>query len=461
VPPLLALSLTFGLIFFLLWSDSREHRKVSAALWIPLIWILLTGSRFVSQWLALNQHMDASPEDGSPIDAAVFLGLIVLAVYVLKRRRVNLREFSKNNIWITIFLAYCLISIVWSDFPFIAFKRWIKVLALPIMALVVLTDPDPKEALRSVFKRTAYVLLPLSLTFIKYFPQYGRGFDPWTGLGFNCGVNNNKNELGYVCMICGAFFAWNLLQARKIKARKKRLAELFISVGFLGLACWLLKLSSSATSLVCLLIATSSVLVLGLPFVSKRHAATYVFAGILIFAVADPIFGIYNATLGTLGRDANLTDRTLVWHDAIKLQPDPIFGAGFESFWLGPRLEEMWQKWWWRPNQAHDGYIETYLNLGYVGILVLAGVIIATFRKATRALLTDFEFGRFRFGMLLAILFYNFTEATFKGVHLVWLVFYLIAVDYPRIRALRPVARPTSPAGAERRMALSGSGTNN
>jgi hypothetical protein len=31
------------------------------------------------------------------------------------------------------------------------------------------------------------------------------------------------------------------------------------------------------------------------------------------------------------------------------------------------------------------------------------------------------------------ILAYNFTEATFKGVHLVWTVFYLIAIDYPPV----------------------------
>ena len=146
--------------------------------------------------------------------------------------------------------------------------------------------------------------------------------------------------------------------------------------------------------------------------------------------------------LNLLGRDATLTDRTEVWHDALELQPDPIFGAGFESFWLGKRLDKLWEKWWWQPNQAHNGYIETYLNLGWVGIVLLAGMIIGTFGKISRALLTNFEFARLRLGFLFVILAYNFTEATFKGVHLVWTVFYLIAIDYPMVSRSR--VRPLS-----------------
>ena len=79
------------------------------------------------------------------------------------------------------FSPTALLAILWSDFQFVAFKRWIKILGHPIMALVVLTDPDPIEALRRLFKRAAFVLVPMSILFIKYFPEYGRGFDQWTG----------------------------------------------------------------------------------------------------------------------------------------------------------------------------------------------------------------------------------------------------------------------------------------
>jgi O-antigen ligase len=110
----------------------------------------------------------------------------------------------------------------------------------------------------------------------------------------------------------------------------------------------------------------------------------------------------------------------------------------------------LWAKWWWRPIQAHNGYIETYLNLGFVGIALFAGMILSTFQKISRALLTNFQFARFRMGFLFVILLYNFTEATFKGVSIVWTVFYLIAIDYPRMN--RTGARVAKNGRTKRRL---------
>ena len=78
------------------------------------------------------------------------------------------------------------------------------------------------------------------------------------------------------------------------------------------------------------MVGVCTILVLGLPFVNKRRIGIYVVVGILAFAVAEPLFGIYGNTLQALGRDATLTDRTEVWHDALRLQPNPIFGAGLD-----------------------------------------------------------------------------------------------------------------------------------
>jgi O-antigen ligase len=90
----------------------------------------------------------------------------------------------------------------------------------------------------------------------------------------------------------------------------------------------------------------------------------------------------------------------------------------------------MWAKWWWHPIQAHNGYIETYLNLGWIGLFILVGVLFATFRKSRRELIQNLEFGRFRLAVLFSVIVYNYTEAAFKNIHLVWTLFHLIAIDY-------------------------------
>jgi exopolysaccharide production protein ExoQ len=432
LPPVVALWLTLGFVFFLFRREMREKTNVSSALWIPLIWLLITGSRTVSGWLNLSSRDIASPEDGSPLDAAVFFVLIVMGYSVLRKRGVSLATFARNNRWLMAFMLYCLLSVVWSDFPLIAFKRWIKILGHPIMVMIVLTDPDPVEAVKRLLKRLAYVLIPLSICFIKYFPEWGRGYDSWTGLGYNSGVATNKNELGCLCLIFGIFFFWNTLQALKIENRRGRRKELILNIGFFALNWWTLSEASSATSLLTMLLGILVIWLVSLPIVDRRYVGWYIVGTVVFLGLLEPIFGIYEHVVKGVGRNLTLTDRTDIWKAVLPLQDNPMFGMGFESFWLGKRLDVLWERFAFHPIQAHNGYIETYLNLGWIGIGLLVGQFIGTFQKIQRVLVKQFEFGRLRLGFLVAIIVYNYTEAAFATVSFVWTMFFLIAVDYPR-----------------------------
>jgi exopolysaccharide production protein ExoQ len=436
MPPPLATLLTIVFLTVLLWRDSRQQPTGSAARWIAVAWFFVVGSKFLSQWLDLfGIHVGAaSQEDGSPIDAAFFFLLLLAGAAVLVRRRVSIATFARNNPWLVAFMVYGLLSISWSDFPVVAMKRWIKTLGHPIMALVVLTDADPRQALRTVMARSGYLMLTLSVLFIKYYPEFGRSFDLWTGAATNAGIMNNKNELGYSCMLFGLFFFWRLLSTIRNRASVESRLDPAIVVAFLVMVWWLLSMADSATSLSCLILGGTTMIVVSWRMVSKRFLGTVVVVGVCI-AAALVASGAYDAVVRQLGRNPNLTDRTAVWGDVLEMSDSPVLGTGFESFWLGDRLDRMWTKWWWHPIQAHNGYIETYINLGGVGIFLLATMLIATFFKAKAEMLRDLDFGRFRLGVLLAVIVYNYTEATFKGVHLVWTMFYLITIDYPLLEA--------------------------
>jgi O-antigen ligase len=434
LPPPVAALLTVGFIVFLFRRDSREKHDVGGALWVPLIWMLIICSRQPSEWLnTFGYHSGAiTLEEGSPFDAAVYFTLIAAGAYVLKKRHIHLAEIIRNNQWLTIFFVFCFLAILWSEFPFVAFKRWIKVLGHPIMALIVLTEPDPVGAVTRLLKRCAYVIVPVSILFIKYYPEYGRAFDIWTGAALNTGITLNKNALGGDCLILGFFFFWYLLQTWASERGKRRRNELILTAGFLLMTWWLLSKAHSSTSQVSLLLGMLIVVVLGWRFVDKRFIGTYLIVAVVVLATAEWAFGIYANALQLLGKDPTLTDRTVLWHDLLQVEINPIFGAGFESFWLGERFQSFARSRWWAPNQAHNGYLETYLNLGYVGLFLLIAVLIATFRKGRRELFTNFEFGRFRLGFLLAVVAYNWTEAAFKNISPIWFVFYLIALDYPQ-----------------------------
>jgi len=174
--------------------------------------------------------------------------------------------------------------------------------------------------------------------------------------------------------------------------------------------------------------------ILGLRFLDKRLIGTYLIIAAIALLVAEWGFGIYAHAIQLLGKDATLTDRTLLWSELLKVDINPLFGTGFESFWLGDRFRNFAESRWWQPNQAHNGYLETYLNLGLVGLFLLIGLFIATFWKCRRELLINFQFGRFRLAFLVAVIAYNWTEAAFKNISTIWFIFCIIALDYRQLQ---------------------------
>jgi exopolysaccharide production protein ExoQ len=449
LPPTVASCLTVAFIIFLFRRDIREKPDISGALWLPLIWLVISCSRGLSLWLnifGLPVSGGTSVEEGSPLDAWFFFILIAAGVYVLNKRGARLSEIVGNNQWLTIFLLYCLISIIWSDFPFVALKRWIKVIGHPIMALIVLTEPDPKEALTRLMKRCAYVVVPVSILFIKYYPELGRGFDRWTGEPFNTGITTNKNALGADCLILGFFFFWYLLQTWQTDRDRWRRNELRLIAGFLIGIWWLLSQAHSATAVTSLFVGALVVVFVGMRSINKNFIGTYLLAALTLLVVAELTFGISGRFSETLGRGSGLSGRTLLWEALLGLHTNPILGTGFESFWLGKRPEQLEGIFWFIPNEAHNGYLETYLTLGLIGVFLLLGLFVATFRKIRLELFRNFGWGRYRLGLLAAIILYNWTEAAFKTLNPIWFVFFLIALDYPRAY----LTVPESSVGGER-----------
>jgi O-antigen ligase len=247
----------------------------------------------------------------------------------------------------------------------------------------------------------------------------------------NNGIAQNKNGLGSLCLVLGFFFVWYFLKTWRAEKSKARRDELRLLGGFLVMIAWLLRQSHAATATLCLLIAIAVILVLQRPWVNKKLIGTYALLALVVLVVAELAFGVFDRVADLTGHQATIMGRAELWRQCLALHTNPIFGVGFESFWLGDRLHLLHEGRPWQPNEAHNGYLEIYLNMGLVGLFMLFGLIIATFRKIRFELFRNTDWGRFRLGFFAAILFYNLTEATFRGLSLTWFVFFIIAMEYP------------------------------
>jgi O-antigen ligase len=194
---------------------------------------------------------------------------------------------------------------------------------------------------------------------------------------------------------------------------------------------WLFWNARSATSLACFLIGGGLItLTSRRAFDLSPRAVHILIAGIVSLC----LLGLFIDDAGlvqAMGRDPTLTGRTELWQELLQTSVAPWFGTGFESFWLGKRAKWLWEHHWWHPNQAHNGYLEIYLNLGVVGIGLLALLMASGYRNVVGALRRDPELGGLKLAYFVVAVIYNLTEAAFKVMHPVWIVFLLAITVVP------------------------------
>jgi exopolysaccharide production protein ExoQ len=398
----------------------------SWSLWIVLAWVFILGTRPISAWFGVGIQVE-NPQDyleGSPLDRNMFTLLIFLGLLVLVRRRVEWGKFIDSNRWFFAFFVYGAVSVIWSDYPFVSFKRLMKELGCVVMVLIILTESKPVQAFRAVLARFTYLAVLLSVVFIKYFPETGRYYNRWTWEYAYGGITQSKNELGIILFVCGLFLIWEVMQIRAAGGFRTDKQDLISRIALLSMMVWLMGKAQSSTSTVSLILGGGVLLLMRLP--SARRQVEYLgIYCLLIFVLTLFLYsvpGVFDSVVGIFGRDTTLTGRTDMWNDLLKEPVNPIIGTGYQSFWLGPGAERMWERYYFHPTQAHNGYLETYLNGGLVGLCLLLALIISTGRHVKEEVLLGDPFGMLLLSFLATIVLYNLAEATLGGFNILWLI---------------------------------------
>ncbi|OGP81337.1 MAG: hypothetical protein A2Z13_05520 [Deltaproteobacteria bacterium RBG_16_64_85] len=370
--------------------------------------------------------------EGSPFDRIVFLALNIAGIYILYKRKLRLLQIINGNVWIFLFFLFGAISALWSEIPYVLIKRLFKSIGNPVMALVVLSEPYPFEAMKTVFRRCAYVLLPLSIICIKYYPKIGRAYS-YTGELMYRGVTGQKNDLGLICMIFTICFFFGILKRSNWQIQPDNRKVILMDIMFLSMGFWLLMKSNSATSLVCFITGVFIIFVTEFSLFKRNVRSVHVlfFVSILLFFIAQLSFDVKGVVISSLGRNNTLTERVPLWEYLVGMGTNPIVGAGFESFWTVERLKIV--KGLYGVVSVHNGYLDIYLNLGYIGIFLFAAIVVTSYRNTIRDLPSNFDFGIFKLTFLIIILLYSYTEAYLAGINMIYFLFFFITMRCPSL----------------------------
>jgi len=431
--PSLALFVWLIFLLGLLLFDPAKEPATSWALWVPVTWMFIVASRLPSQWLGGGRTdlVNQALEEGNSTDRSIFIILITLSIAILWSRSFQWRSFLTLNAALTVFLLFAAVSACWSDFPFISSKRWFRDIGNYLAALVVLTHPDPSEALRTVLRRLCYLLIPLSILLIKYFRAIGLFYNSWTGEELCIGAASSKNSLGALCLGTSIFLLWDILTTWPRRHTSTGRRRVLVNATLFAMNLWLLHRAHSATSGTCLLLGIVILVAVNSSALRRRPRLLALLAPTCVLLCPILFFGLnFRAEIaGAVGRDPTLTERTQIWDFLTNMKTDPILGTGYDSFWLGSRLQTVANQFGYL-NEAHDGYLEIYLNLGIVGLVLFAAFLIVSYRSALGRSGQLAPLRSLGITLWSVLLIYNVTEAAFSW-SLIWIMFLLGSLAVP------------------------------
>ena len=420
-------------MLWLIRHDMRLRQFTSSALWIPVIHLAIVGSRPVGQWFGGGSSPGGSSQDGNTLNLVIFGILNIASLIVLAQRRLNWGLLLKDNKALFLIFFYLALTSLWSPDTFVTLKRITRDFGNVLIALVFLTETDPVKAVRIVFVRLSYILFPLSVLFIRFFPSLGRNFSKGGELMFT-GVTSQKNSLGEIVIVFGLILLLDLLEIRKEGSPKAMKIHRIIRYGMMAMALWLLFTCQSQTSLVCVILGVV-IFMAAARIVRMRRPRIFLLNSFLILvflATLDKTFSISSTVVEALGRDMTFTGRTEIWAAVMEQAKniDPILGFGYCSFWesrLGATVVEDITS----MITAHNGYLEIYLDGGAVGIVCLLIFLISSVYKTMNDMLGNTYFGRLQFIYCVIAIVYNYTESNFFRFGPLWFTFLLMLISCP------------------------------
>lgn len=293
---------------------------------------------------------------GRFLDLGAAIAVLVLCM--------NWRQTARLRVPISViaWLALAALSVQWSAAPTAtaaAAQTAVKV-SLLSLAVALLATTNEEASLRSIRMSTSVLL------FVALVALPGGGGEAPADSGWRS-IFTHKNWCGFVAAICLLVCAHWAMTQRSWRARAAVVAAAVLVVG-----------SQSVTALFASAVGLPALITLSRH--RERSALISASKGFIVSAVsiAAALGFAYRAEVLVLfGRDPNLTGRTDLWAILLPfIGQRPWLGWGYYGFWGRQQREtqQVWLEAGWSAPSAHSAVIDTMLQLGIIGLVVLAAM---------------------------------------------------------------------------------------
>jgi O-antigen ligase len=401
--------------------DDQSLVLVAILVWVTVLRIVVPG------------FFDYAADDttliengGSVGNQIIWLGLVLIPVILLRHRiRLTWILLRTVNGWFLLLTLLACASALWSIDAGATLRKLSHLIGIYIVCITVCLVGWNARRFQGVLRPVLTAIMVGSIIFGLVRPDLaiaGPNLASGDPGGHWRGLTVHKNALGSV-----SSFAVILWFHAFLYRETKWWATL---VGLSSsLAC--LYLSGSSTSLA----GTAMVLVFLLlgkltPPSMRRHVTPVM---ISMFLLTILLYGLaamklvpgLNAFIGlatsAVGKDPTFAGRTPIW-DLVKanIALHPALGTGYGAFWVGPfdtsPSYEFLKRLYFYPGEAHNGYLDVVLDLGYVGLVLLGAFIVRYLVLSIRLLKIDRPQALLYLSLMIYFLLANLTESSWLTI---------------------------------------------
>ncbi len=326
-----------------------------------IMWMNYTIHGFRLPWSPI---VVSDADSGAGLRQLIFASAGLFALLTLINRRILMQTLVRYLPW-TLLAMGVLFSSLWSYDPGMSGKRGIIMgLGMLLIMASVSCNQRPAHIMQLATVGTVTASALTSLIAWALLPAGCSSIIERPGLA---GISNHPNTLGSV-MFTGLMISLGMTAVRRWEVVILRFSQCLM------LTC--LVLTGSITSWFVFLIGLAVYLAL----TQNSYRRGVMAIGITVTVTLIWLIGVSQVqswVFDVLKRDESLSGRdslwSSVWHEGWK---QPVFGYGFGGFWYEGRGRELTGT--WNPRQAHNAWIDLFVDLGLLGVITVGSLFINT-----------------------------------------------------------------------------------